>query len=735
MKRNASEGVLVTRASGGERDEAGDEGRSRAVDEIDGLHSFDRNAHRKRGGGYSTDDGCDSDSSNDLFHDVNAQAPGRHDRIEDKHSTAFGNTGGPRVVSGAGVRVRSSYPTQQTSKPLSGGQLSPPAPALQTSLFSPDDARLARADNSFASTSAGGGHHRPHSSLEKVKVLTRGGRSKTPPHFNALYRLQLFRAHTGSIWSMKFSADGTLLATGGQDGRVVVWLVCMDAMVPDEAPAPEVRAFGGDSSAGGWVSRSLGKDAMLEIDQTMAERQIRADITLAKLQMRNSRSHHRRRSVDALHPRRNTRLKNQPSRGSVSVDLQSKGSASFSGGSLGHDHAPARQFLLEQPYRVMRGHRADVLEISWSKNNFVLTASMDRTVRLWHPSKSACLLKFTHPDFVSCVSFHPHDENVFLSGSVDGVVRLWSIPTRTVLSSARVGDIVTALTLRRAGRLAVVGTFQGHCLFFNMYDRNTAEWRLQLVSRVDVRARRSLRRHNTRVLGVDLLPVCEDWFLVSTNDSLLRLFRMDVMKPVSEFRGHNSTGSRLKASISPNGKFVLCGSENSTTVYIWNTGVSSSSLSPEPRADQLDVKGGANQSAAGNAAGEGGSYPQAPTAASMEDLTVSGGLVKSCETFLAFPTASASVSSSGTSNENSRNNRYSGLSSNVDHSQRNSASSTEAAKSSASSSPAELSCVTFAPHIHRARAGTTSPRESTTAGLLVLAASTSGQITVFENMS
>ncbi len=55
------------------------------------------------------------------------------------------------------------------------------------------------------------------------------------------------------------------------------------------------------------------------------------------------------------------------------------------------------------PVRELRGHKLDVLDISWSKNNFLLSASMDKTAKLWHISRDECLCTFAHLDFVvSC---------------------------------------------------------------------------------------------------------------------------------------------------------------------------------------------------------------------------------------------------------------------------------------------------------------------------------------------
>ena len=50
--------------------------------------------------------------------------------------------------------------------------------------------------------------------------------------------------------------------------------------------------------------------------------------------------------------------------------------------------------LQQAPHRTYQGHTADVLDLAWSKSQFLLTASMDKTVRLWHISMEDCLRVF-----------------------------------------------------------------------------------------------------------------------------------------------------------------------------------------------------------------------------------------------------------------------------------------------------------------------------------------------------
>jgi WD40 repeat protein len=43
-----------------------------------------------------------------------------------------------------------------------------------------------------------------------------------------------------------------------------------------------------------------------------------------------------------------------------------------------------------------------------------------------------CLCVFQHIDFVTAIAFHPRNDQFFISGSLDGKIRLWNIPDKKV---------------------------------------------------------------------------------------------------------------------------------------------------------------------------------------------------------------------------------------------------------------------------------------------------------------
>jgi hypothetical protein len=201
---------------------------------------------------------------------------------------------------------------------------------------------------------------------------------------------QTLQGHEGPIWSMKISPNGQYLATGGQDTRVLVWCI---VSLPKST-----RQFSMDSTDGSQPSSHNSHDDLTGLNNSDNE------------------------------------AGNRSSRGSSRARRSSTGDFS----SLIHP------FLHSEPYRVYEGHTHDITDLSWSKSNFLLSSSMDKTVRLWHASRNDCLQYFRHPDIVTCVEFHPLHDRFFVSGCFDRRLRVWDIiPTGNVREWVSANDTVS----------------------------------------------------------------------------------------------------------------------------------------------------------------------------------------------------------------------------------------------------------------------------------------------------
>ncbi|RAL14664.1 WD repeat protein [Aspergillus homomorphus CBS 101889] len=236
------------------------------------------------------------------------------------------------------------------------------------------------------------------------------------------------------------------------------------------------------------------------------------------------------------------------------------------------DDAPPRlnaQVFKSRPVQVYEGHTGSVLDLSWSKNNFLLSSSMDKTVRLWHVSRPECLCCFKHSDFVTSIQFHPRDDRFFLAGSLDNKLRLWSIPDKSVAFVATVPDMVTAVAFTPDGRYSIAGSLNGLC---NIYETDG----LKVVGQIHVRSARGRNAKGSKITGIDtrILP-CGDpngevKLLITSNDSRIRMYNFRDRTLEAKFRGNENTCSQIRASFSNDGKHIICGSEDRRT-YLWPT--------------------------------------------------------------------------------------------------------------------------------------------------------------------
>ncbi|EGV98378.1 WD repeat-containing protein 44 isoform X1 [Cricetulus griseus] len=324
---------------------------------------------------------------------------------------------------------------------------------------------------------------------------------KGPYDFDQIKVVQdLSGEHMGAVWTMKFSHCGRLLASAGQDNIVRIWAL---------------------------------KNAFDYFNN--------------------------------MRMKYNTegRVSPSPSQESLSSSKSDTDTGACSGTDEDPDdkNAPFRQ----RPFCKYKGHTADLLDLSWSKNYFLLSSSMDKTVRLWHISRRECLCCFQHIDFVTAIAFHPRDDRYFLSGSLDGKLRLWNIPDKKVALWNEVDGqtkLITAANFCQNGKYAVIGTYDGRCIF---YDTEHLKYHTQ----IHVRSTRGRNKVGRKITGIEPLPG-ENKILVTSNDSRIRLYDLRDLSLSMKYKGYVNSSSQIKASFSHDFTYLVSGSEDKY-VYIWST--------------------------------------------------------------------------------------------------------------------------------------------------------------------
>ncbi|WCJ28293.1 Transducin/WD40 repeat-like superfamily protein [Euphorbia peplus] len=325
--------------------------------------------------------------------------------------------------------------------------------------------------------------------------------AKSHKELSALHMCQEIQAHQGAIWSIKFSPDARFLASGGEDRSIHIWEVqeC-EIMSLNEGTTP----FHPFSTA----SPSLG------------------DVSPMPSEKRKSKK---------------------------------KGSSAKKTNPIPEFvHASETMFSLsDKPLCSFFGHLDDVLDLSWSRSQLLLSSSMDKTVRLWDMETKSCLKLFAHNDYVTCIQFNPMDDNYFISGSLDNKVRIWSIPDRQLVDWTDLHEMVTAVCYTPDGQGALIGSHKGNCRMYNVED-----CKINQVEQVDLQNKKNAKK----ITGFQFSPGNPSEVLVTSADSRIRI--LDGQDLVHKFRGFRNINSQISASFSSDGKYVICASEDSH-VYIW----------------------------------------------------------------------------------------------------------------------------------------------------------------------
>ncbi|KAI0020901.1 WD40 repeat-like protein [Xylariomycetidae sp. FL0641] len=223
-----------------------------------------------------------------------------------------------------------------------------------------------------------------------------------------------------------------------------------------------------------------------------------------------------------------------------------------------------------KPLHEFTGHTGDILDLSWSKNHFLLSSSMDKSVRLWHVTRKDCLCTFTHEDYVTSIAFHPRDDRFFLAGSLDSTLRLWSIPDKTVAYSAQLNSLITAVAFSPDGKVSIAGCLNGFCMFFETEN-------LKYHTQIHVRSSRGKNAKGSKITGIQTMSDPSDAseaqvkILVTSNDSRIRIYTLGDKNLEVKLKGHQNVCSQIRATFSDDGRHIICGSED-RRAFIWSLG-------------------------------------------------------------------------------------------------------------------------------------------------------------------
>jgi len=245
---------------------------------------------------------------------------------------------------------------------------------------------------------------------------------------------------------------------------------------------------------------------------------------------------------------------------------------------------------------VCQGHTSAVAAITFTLNRrYFMSASQDRTLKLWNPNTGANIKTYSGPHnheindvvvtednskFASCGGdkhvffwdvttgqvirkFVGHDrkvnalvwgpgEEVLLSASHDKTVRIWDMRTRSRGSIQTLDDASdSVLCVCVAGNEIVTGSVDGTVRYY------------------DIRQGRMTMDDLLQPIGSVSFSNDAQCILVSTLDSSIRLLERASGDELARYKGHTNQKYRVQSSLDPADSFIVSGSEDHC-VFFWD---------------------------------------------------------------------------------------------------------------------------------------------------------------------
>ncbi|KAL5207379.1 hypothetical protein ABZP36_031814 [Zizania latifolia] len=220
---------------------------------------------------------------------------------------------------------------------------------------------------------------------------------------------------------------------------------------------------------------------------------------------------------------------------------------------------PKKVFSIsETPVHEFHGHTSDVLDMAWSKSDFLLTSSKDNTIRMWKVGCNAYLAVFRHGDYVTCVQFNPVDERYFISGSTDGKVHVWDVSEKRVIDWDDTRDVITAISYRPDGKGFVVGSVTGT----RFYDQSGKNIELNKVMQVKKKKKSAANKVTSVQFSED-----DSRIIITSADSKIRVSEGHGI--IKKFGGQRSSKAMLPPSLTSDGRYLVSASMDSN-VRIWD---------------------------------------------------------------------------------------------------------------------------------------------------------------------
>ncbi|KAJ8058450.1 hypothetical protein OCU04_012638 [Sclerotinia nivalis] len=373
--------------------------------------------------------------------------------------------------------------------------------------------------------------------------------------------LQTLKGHSGSVLSIVFSPDGTKVASGSNDKTIRLW---------DIVTGESLQTFKGHSnlvlsivfSLDGTKVVSGSNDETIRLWDTVTGESLQTfeghsnsiwsiAFSLDGTKVASGSNDETIRLWDTVTGESLQMFKGHL--GSVlSIAFSPDGTKIASGSA--DETIRLWDTATGESLQMFKGHLGSVLSIAFSSDGTkVASGSADETIRLWDTATSESLQTFEdHSDSVLSIAFSSDGTKV-ASGSADQTIRLWDVATGESLQTLKGhSGLVWSIAFSSDGTKVASGSDDET---IRLWDTATGE------------SFQTFENHWGSVHSIAFSPDSTK-VASGSNDETIRLWDTTTGESLQTFKGHS--GSVLSIAFSPDGTKVASGS-NDKTIRLWDT--------------------------------------------------------------------------------------------------------------------------------------------------------------------
>ncbi|GBB84430.1 hypothetical protein RclHR1_01100022 [Rhizophagus clarus] len=212
-------------------------------------------------------------------------------------------------------------------------------------------------------------------------------------------------------------------------------------------------------------------------------------------------------------------------------------------------------------YGVLKGHNGAIMELQWSRDSSkIFSCATDKTVGVWDVTTGTRVKKFKgHTSFINSVSAARRGNEILVSGSDDGTVKIWDLRQKDAVDTFVNQYQITATCFSEAGDLVFAG-----CL-----DNDITAWDLRKKAQAYI-----LKGHQDTITGVKLSPD-GSYLLSNSMDNTVRVWDVKPFAPnnrllkIFEGAPHSFEKNLIRPAWSSDGSQIASGSGD-RTVVVWD---------------------------------------------------------------------------------------------------------------------------------------------------------------------